>query len=74
MNKFKILTILLFITLGCKSYDDRFSAKDYKETKGEIEHDEIRYYDINGTKKKAKKLKWIHAGGAGIEEFFIPEL
>jgi len=23
--------------------------------------------------KKAKKLKWVHAGGAGIEEYLIPE-
>ena len=70
MNKFKILSILLFITLGCKSYDDRFSAKDYKETKGEIEHDEIRYYDINGTRKKAKKLEYDKNDILRKETFF----
>ena len=24
--------------------------------------------------KKAKNLRWIHAGGAGVEEYLIPEL
>jgi len=59
IKKTEILAIFLLITLGCESYTDRFSSKDSNEDeKGIIEYRDIKYYQINGVKKKAKELAY----------------
>lgn len=58
-KNFGILITILFIGVGCESYSDRFSEKDSNEDqKGVIEYSDIKYYQINGVKKKAKKLDY----------------
>ena len=59
MKTIILLLTTLLISVGCESYADRFSAKDSNEDqKGVIEYSDIKYYKINGVKKKAKKLDY----------------
>ena len=69
MNRRYIL-ILFVLAVGCESYNNRFTQKEYKENKSRIINSDVLYYEIGGVKQKVKKLEYDQNDILRKETFF----